>query len=231
MMKDNEKAKLFYKEAKANLAYKRFYDSLVLFNKSLCHLPKGSENLAKVFTSRALVYLEIKEVDKCLENVQMARNHECSNEIQLTEIEERCQKLKENQPKDSANDPKSFFKLSYSPHERNPSVVNCVEVKKNEKFGRHVITNRDLNPGDIIAIEEPIFKAIFDRSRYERCSNCLNTNMLSLIPCDGCNFGELKNIIVVKLIINFFCCTFQRCFAIKNVCQKHKNDFTSLNAT
>jgi SET and MYND domain-containing protein 4 len=160
----------------------------------LCHAEIGSENLSLAYANRAAVYLEVKEVDKCLENIELARAHGYANEAKLKEREEKAKKLKENLVEDPENDPKNFFKLSYPAHERNPSIANCLEIHKNEQFGRHVVTNQDLNPGDVIAVEEPMFKRILDCARYLRCSNCLKPNMLSLIPCDkDCNFGKQGN--------------------------------------
>jgi hypothetical protein len=191
-MKDNQQA--IYCRNKGNVEFrqKKFYEALIAYNKSLCHAEIGSENLSLAYANRAAVNLEVNEADKCLENIKLARAHGYANEAKLKEREEKANKLKENHLNDPENDPENFFKLSYSPHERNPSIVNCLDIKSDPQLGRHVITNRDLNPGDVIAIEEPIFKSLLRERRYEYCTNCLKPNILSLIPCDGnCDFGKL----------------------------------------
>jgi SET and MYND domain-containing protein 4 len=192
-MKDNKKAVTFRNEGNFKFKQNKFYEALISYNKSLCNSVKESENFSLAYANRAAVYLEVNEADKCLENIELARAHGYANEAKLKEREEKAKVMKENHPKDPENDPENFFKLSYPPHERNPSIVNCLEIHKNEQFGRHVITNRDLNPGDVIAIEDPFFKTVYFKHRRERCSNCLKSNMLSLIPCDGaCNFCKKR---------------------------------------
>lgn len=44
-------------------------------------------------------------------------------------------------------------------------------------------------PGDIIAIEEPFFKAVDEAAVYMRCTNCLKSNKMSLLPTDVSNAG------------------------------------------
>jgi tetratricopeptide (TPR) repeat protein len=191
-MKNNQQAINFRNKGNLKFRHNKFHEALISYNKSLCHAEIGSENLSLAYANRAAVYLEVKEADKCLENIELARAHEYANEAKLKEREEKAKKLKENLVEDPENDPKNFFKLSYPQHERNPSIANCLEIKSDPQFGRHVVTNRDLSPGDVIAIEEPIFKAVYHGKRQERCSNCLKPNMLSLIPCDrNCNFGKM----------------------------------------
>jgi SET and MYND domain-containing protein 4 len=189
-MKDNEKAEVFRAEGNSNFSRSKFYDALISYNKTLCNAEPGSKNLSLAYANRAAIYLNVKQVDKCLENIELARSHGYENEAKLKEREEKALKLRENLVEDPEQNPENFFKLSYPPHERNPTVVKCVDIKKDDNFGRYVITTRDMNPGDVIAVEEPMFKMIYDTGRYQRCSNCLKVNMLNLIPCDKCNFGE-----------------------------------------
>jgi SET and MYND domain-containing protein 4 len=194
-MKNDKTAEQLRNEGNTKFRSNKFYEALICYNKSLCNSTQQSANLGLAYANRSAVYLEMKQVDKCLQNIELARAHRYANEAKLNERQEKAKKLKENQSKDPKNDPANFFKLSYPPNEKYSSIVNCLEVHQNEEFGRYVVTNRALNPGDIIAIEEPIFKAIIQEARYERCSNCLKSNLLSLIPCDGyCTFGELKQI-------------------------------------
>lgn len=43
-----------------------------------------------------------------------------------------------------------------------------------------------MNPGQVIAIEEPYAVCLQTSSRYHRCNHCLAENSLSLIPCPNC---------------------------------------------
>lgn len=52
----------------------------------------------------------------------------------------------------------------------------------------------DLKPGDVIAIEEPMFKSIEYEATHMRCTNCLRCNKMSLIPSDVSSAGKSKNL-------------------------------------
>jgi SET and MYND domain-containing protein 4 len=184
-MKDNQKAVIFRNQGNMKFNQRQFYEALVCYNKSLCFAKSGSDNSGLAYANRSAIYLEVKEIDKCLENIQLARAHKYANEAKLNEREEKAQNLKVNNRKDPENDTANFFKLSYPANERNPSIVNCLEVYESQQFGRYVITNKDLNPGDILVIEEPMFKTTSFDGRFLRCSNCFKSNLLSLVPCDG----------------------------------------------
>lgn len=94
--------------------------------------------------------------------------------------------LQENQEPSDENDRWNFFKLSYAANENFPAIVNCLELRSNEKYGRHIITNQDLNPGDIIAVEKRSFNNLNEKGSYIRCANCLKSNKMSLIPFYNC---------------------------------------------
>lgn len=57
-------------------------------------------------------------------------------------------------------------------------------------------------PGDLIAIEEPFFKAIEEAAVYMRCTNCLKSNKMSLLPTDVSTAGMQdlfsNNLITIK---------------------------------
>jgi SET and MYND domain-containing protein 4 len=190
-MKDIKKAETFRKEGNSEFRRNKFYEALIAYNKSLCHSENNSENLGLAFANRAAVYLQLKQVDKWLENIALARVHEYKNEARLQERQQKAENLKETQrEEDPENDAANFFKLSYPSNEKYPSVANCLELRKNEKFGRHVVTNQALNPGDIVCYEPMILKTTFAHGNYSRCRNCLKSNYLNLIPCDNCSMGK-----------------------------------------
>lgn len=79
-----------------------------------------------------------------------------------------------------------FFKLSHPPNPKIPFIAECLELKSEEQFGRYIVTNKRLKPGEIIAIEEPFCKCLLRGENYKYCCNCLNDNSLYLIPCPNC---------------------------------------------
>ena len=191
-MKDNDKADALRIEGNNFYMEKKFYEALISYNKSLCFALTKSQKTAKAYANRSAVYLELKEFSKCLENIELAkengyedlkrmqkRSKKCSTKMQL-----RCEKT-------PMNDLISFFKLSYPANEKVSYIVDCLKISEDDIFGRGVVTIRDLNPGDVIIIEEPCFKAIDKNAHYSRCANCLSSNMLNLMPCpDFCSYSK-----------------------------------------
>jgi SET and MYND domain-containing protein 4 len=194
------------------------YEALLKFNKSLCLAEPLTKTSAQIFANRSEVYFKLKLFEKCLNNIQLSRD-ECSQvKIEsLDELEEKCL----NQIGDALDEnenPWEFFKLSYPANKKLPNVIENLQVKCDNKFGRYIITNQDLKIGDIIgmcipilsrfskdlifenvffyqAIEPPFFKILkFDpnddeypeSNKFQYCANCLNDNLMDLIPCAEC---------------------------------------------
>lgn len=179
-----------------------FFDALGKYNESLCYAEKGSEAAGLAFANRSAVYFEMKLFEHCLQNIELAKANGYPKK-NFTILDKRSEKCVE-QMKEGREDEASFefIKLSYKANPKLPFVVNCLELKRSEKFGRYITTNRDLTVGDIVAIEEPPFKIIKSDARYEscqqtnnyrRCALCLKPNLLDLIPCDGCSLSKLHN--------------------------------------
>lgn len=187
--KCNEKSRQLSSEGDEFRLQSQPYEAVLLYNKSLCFAPVGSPELISAFIGRCKVYFGVKQYEKCLENVRLARQHGCSSD-ELNELEGDCQKLlKDEKPVD---DPWDFFKLSFPPHEKIPYIANCLKPHETWQYGRCVITSKKLKPGDVIAIEEPLFRMLNKAARYSRCANCMKSNAMSLIPCSGkCTTSEL----------------------------------------
>jgi tetratricopeptide (TPR) repeat protein len=122
----------------------KYFESLECFNKSLCVAQSNSKEIPLIFASRATVYFETKEYQKCLENIQLARETGYPAEkIQILNVlEEKCKKFAKSQKLSDEDDPWSFFKLSYPANEKIPFIIDCVELRKSKKFGRFIITNQ-----------------------------------------------------------------------------------------
>lgn len=197
--KCNEKSEQLRAEGNKFYSQRSFFDALLKYNESLCFAETGSENLGFAYANRSAVFFEMKLYENCLSNIELAKLHnypENSFEI-LNKREARCKELMKNEIQKSSS-PWSFFKLSHPPNKKIPFIADCLEVKINEKFGRHVITNKNLKVGDIIAIEKPFCEILLSESKFvevpdgnifQRCSNCLKENALDLIPCSNCCKG------------------------------------------
>lgn len=190
--------------AEGNKCYieKNFFDALVKYNESLCYAEKGSVTLGLAYANRSAVYYELKLFGKCLKNIQLARSNGYPNKniMLLDKRAEKClEQMEMGTEAEEDKDPSNFIKLSYESNPKVTSISNCLELKTDEKFGRHIITNRELKVGDIIAIEQPHFKIIKsdcrydsceDTNRYQRCAFCLKSNLLDLVPCETCSSSK-----------------------------------------
>lgn len=205
----------------------RFYEALVLYNKSLAKAVPGSAEFSMSIANRSAVYMELKEFELCLENISLAT--ECgypSDRLQtLLNRREKCLSQLKNQEKKSVCD---FFKLSYPPNKKIPYVAECIELRHSKKFGRHLITNRALKTGDIVCIDEPFIKCVVNRSRFSHCSNCLKSEKRNLFPCLECDCSKyawsIKIISTIDKIKNFISAMF-----CSKACMTAANCFHELN--
>lgn len=141
--------------------------------------------MALAYGNRSAVFFELNKYEESLLNIQWAK--ECdypTDKIdKLNEREEKCKQILSSKPKDPADDPMEFFKLSYPPNPKIPFLIDGIELRKTEKYGRGLYAKQDLKAGDVIAWEEMSFKRVFCSGQYNRCCYCLKCNMMNLIPC------------------------------------------------
>lgn len=197
--KSNEIAEVARVQGNKYYAERSFFDALVKYNESLCHATPGSEAVGLAFANRSAVFFEMKLFERCSQNIAQAKEN-CYPEKSFAVLDKRADRCIEqmslgNEARKDEN-PFDFIKLSYDANPKLPFVADCLELKKSDKFGRYIVTNRDLQVGDVVAIEKPHFKIIKSDSRYEscqqfnkyqRCAYCLKSNLMDLIPCQICS--------------------------------------------
>ncbi|XP_043261262.1 SET and MYND domain-containing protein 4-like [Colletes gigas] len=69
-----------------------------------------------------------------------------------------------------------------------PCASDALTLKYNEQYGRHVVANRKINPGEVIAIEKPYSLIISPDNIHTHCSNCLEISWAN-IPCNYCTYS------------------------------------------
>ncbi len=166
----------------------KHFDALENYNESLCFAEENSENLGLSYASRAAVYYDWKLNQLCYENIQMAKNSGYPDRLknELVTLQTKCKKKLKRSKKNLKNEAIFEPSLSFKAHEKVPFIANCLDIRRNKKYGRYIITNRNLFSGQIVAIEERYFAILLPKLRYQRCANCLRENSLSLIPCRSC---------------------------------------------
>ncbi|KAG5672330.1 hypothetical protein PVAND_002464 [Polypedilum vanderplanki] len=199
MRKSNEHANKCRDEGNKLYSTRNFFDALLKYNESLCYALDESVS-ALAYANRSAVYFEIKLYEHCLTNIEFAKLNKYpeKNAHILLSRSEKCVALMNRDSDKHRQLPENlscFTKLSYKENSQMPFIVDCLELRTNDVFGRHIVTTRDLKVGDMLTFEEPYFKVIKSDSRYEscqelnkyqRCAACLRDNLMDLIPCKKC---------------------------------------------
>lgn len=199
-MKSDQLSSALRVEGNKLYSARNFFEALVKYNASLCHAPKQSENLGLAYANRSAVFLEMKLFKKTLNNIELAKNNNYPLEnIEILEKRrEKCVAMMTQQAKINES---SFFKLSYKPNKKLPFAVECLELRSNEKFGKYIVTNKNIKVGDILVLERPFCSVLLSESqfvdvdrtnKYQRCALCLIDNQLDLLPCGECCEGKIS---------------------------------------
>jgi len=184
-MKSNRISENYRQEGNKLYRIKSYRESLGYYNDALCYIKDlNSTEAALIYANRSIIYLELQYPEQCLENIEMARNagYPADKIKVLDKRQRKCEKMMRNPLKE-------FFKLSYPAHEKTPFVANCIEMREDEKFGRGLYANRDLKTGDVIVDAEPVVIDINKLNYFIQCTNCGQTNFMSLIPCPSCVYA------------------------------------------
>lgn len=192
--KNNEMADEFRVSGNENFNNYEYFDALIDYNHSLCFAEPGSEQVGLAYANRSAVYLELKLFEICLQNIQLAKvsNYPSGRMKELLKREENCKELMMTSKPNPFDDPLKYFKLSHPANLKYPGIIDCIELRINEKFGRHLVTTMELKTGDVIAIEDPSSTQALNGARLHRCFNCCKDVMLSMMPCPGCSNGERR---------------------------------------
>jgi SET and MYND domain-containing protein 4 len=172
---------------------KDYREAIIFYNKALCYAESNLQ-LSFLYANRSAAYIELKLYKECLKNIQLAKDlgYPKGKMEKLAAREEKCKGfliLKHDKVNKNEDIVKSFFKLSYKCHPTIPFIIEGIELRRSEEFGRYLITTRNLKAGDIIAIDEPFLKSLSKGHviKFERCARCLLENNLNFIPCEKCN--------------------------------------------
>lgn len=189
--KDNEKSIEFRKTGNLHFAKKTSQDYLIAlkwYNKAICFASNNSENVCIGYANRSAVYFNLGMYEECLVNINLVYkiNRYPSNLMdKLREREVMCKRIMAEDEYDSKYE-QAKPKLSFPAHEQLSCMGNCLDIRKNDEYGEHVTTNRDLRVGEIVAILQPFYTVLPKRYQYERCENCCKERSQNLIPCPTC---------------------------------------------
>ncbi|XP_053668321.1 uncharacterized protein LOC128718725 [Anopheles marshallii] len=163
----------------ANAVYKKTPNvpakALRLYNLSICAAKQGSKDLGLGYANRSAVYFNSKLYRECLQNIELARSNNYPADMmpKLLQREERCKLLMEA----AGESPTEHSTSSHC------AIKACLELGKD---GKGICTNRSLDEGEKILLEQPFVLVLEPVLAFERCDYCGASNEHNLIPCKGC---------------------------------------------
>lgn len=158
--------------------------ALEYYNKSICYAENDSEELGLGYANRSAVYFEIGLLDDCLNNIELAKQSAPARVMEkLMNRAKQCLQLKHS---GKIEKPIVEPRLSFPANDEIPFIANCLELQRNEQYGRHITTTTELKPGDVVAIEKAFCAKLDPEFKYLRCENCLKERNYNLRPCTLC---------------------------------------------
>ena len=83
---------------------------------------------------------------------------------------------------------KEKMSMLSDPHEKIPCASNALDLKYDEKFGRHVVATRDIKIGELL-VKEKFYSTHLTKNEVMRhCWHCGNV-VYSSIPCPDCAYA------------------------------------------
>lgn len=164
-------------------AEKKYTEAFELFNQSLCFAENGSKLIGMAYSNRAFYFLKVKMYKNCLTDIELAKQNNYPTELfpKLEKVKNDCLKLMEtNNNQSNALEPR----LDFVANDNFPSLANVAEINYNNKYGRHIVANDDIEVGKTVMVEQSYLAETFC-DKYKTCSICLRA-MKNLQPCKNC---------------------------------------------
>lgn len=166
-----------------------WFEAMKLYNLSLRFAEIDSESVALVYGNRALCFLQLKMYDKCLADIDLAKNAKYP-QYSMSKLENKRTECVEQM---TAGDQFEEFipKLDFDADENYPGMANVLEIKYNQHFGRHVIAKCDIDVGKIVLLEDAFISqecSLPEQSILMICEYC-QKSLMNFIACDTCTYA------------------------------------------
>lgn len=216
----------------ANVTYEQhnLLDTLLLLNKSLSLADPNSNLPSCCYGKRAVVFFDLNEYDLCIADINLSiQTNKRDPLVTLPPFKAFTEYMRDKHHHPEADDdPTNFFQLSHPANPRLPCLADCLQLNTNEKYGRHIITTRALNVGDIVGVTDFSFIFFDKRARLHHCSHCTTSaTKLRLIPCPNCDSGEFKITFFFSVLLMFGLERRQKLVALKNAGNLRQFDWVS----
>lgn len=156
------------------------------YNESLLFAENGTENVCFAYSNRSNCFFHLKQFDKCLQDIEMAKKTGYPNTEKLDKRKIRCLKeMQQQRQEDTQHEPE--HKLCFQADQNFPSMTDVMKIQRNSNFGRHFVATRDIPVGKTIFAE----KSFLSGSQCtccnspQHCLTCQKTKM-NFIACENC---------------------------------------------
>ncbi|XP_042232563.1 uncharacterized protein LOC121873239 isoform X2 [Homarus americanus] len=163
------------------------------------------KELAQAYEARSVVLYAMKQYGKCSNDVDLAFHFGCSRPSfkKLLDMKTKCQKFTSAGKQGTAKAFLDSNELSFAyetpkpptlakPNPAMPSLSSAVELAFTQCQGRHLLAKHDINPGEVVAVDEGYLSLVIPDQCKSYCTVCL-TRCLAPLPCPSCNLINLDN--------------------------------------
>uniref|UniRef100_A0A182N1D4 SET domain-containing protein n=1 Tax=Anopheles dirus TaxID=7168 RepID=A0A182N1D4_9DIPT len=189
-VKNNAKARDLLKKGDEMFApnVARYIEAAKHYNECIAFSKPGSEERAEAYLNRSAVSFKLKRYEDCLVNFRLAHGtNQAARIVNLMKDRERMAldslAYIISVPPNARRLQKHMNEFPLSSRTR---VKTALELRKNDQFGRHVVTNCDLSAGQVVIVEKPFASVLKSYLRCVRCAFCYEERLFTLIPCEGC---------------------------------------------
>lgn len=181
--KDNELSLTYRKQGNQLYILKNYKKAIEMYNKSLCHAEIASEHVSFAFGNRSLCFYEMEMFEECLTDIQFAKDANYPESL-MYKLDNRKANCLARIDVRNVSGPLKFPILSFKADAKIPGLANILKINHNNQFGRHIVTDSDIEVNQTIMVEKSLTHVLIG-SEYSRCSNCFKENM-NFIACKKC---------------------------------------------
>lgn len=184
--KRNEAAKAHREEGKRFFAEGKYFEAMKEFNNALKLAENESEELGFAYANRSSCFFYLNFLEECMTDIELATHSNYPEHLlhKLEDCVKKCTQLVRILEPNSNKfrEPE----LSFQEHDEFPGVADCLDIRQNNTFGRHVVTQRDLKIGQTILVEPAYSIVPYSKSECRsRCAHCFK-EYRNFIPCKKC---------------------------------------------
>lgn len=157
-------------------------------SKLLCHAEIGTDVAGMLYAMRAAFFAQAEEFEMCLRDIAHASqsNYPWNLWSDFKEVRYAAteySKLQRSHADSNAND---VPKLSFPAGKSIPCFAQGLIVAESKQFGKHIVTDRELDIGQTVIVEKAFCMSPTDGEMYMECANCFERKA-NFIPCKKCS--------------------------------------------